>query len=284
MALPVVAHYLLFHYVPMYGAIIAFKEFSPAAGIWRSPWVGLEHFKAFFESYYFWRVLRNTIAISLSSLLFSFPAPITLALLLNEVQSTRFKRVTQTISYMPHFVSLIVICGIIVDFSAERGLFNDVIGLLGGERGNLLVRPELFRPIYIASGIWQEVGWGAIIYLAALSGIDPQLYEAATLDGAGKWKQMLYVTLPGLVPTIVILLILRIGQLMNVGFEKIILLYNANTYETADVISTFVYRRGLLEFSFSFSTAVGLFNSVVNFLLLLGANRLSRRFSETSLW
>jgi len=284
MALPMIAYYLIFHYGPMYGTSIAFKEFSPGLGILGSPWVGFAHFKSFFNSYYFVRVLRNTILINIYELIFGFPAPIILALLLNEVRNQAFKRTVQTITYLPHFISTMVICGIILDFTGRDGFINDIISWFGGERVNLMMEPELFRTIYVASGIWQGLGWNSIIFLASLTGIDPQLYEAAKIDGAGKWKQTLNITIPGIAPTIIILLILRMGRMMNVGFEKIILLYNPKTYETADVISSFVYRKGLLEFSYSYSAAVGLFNSAINFLLLISANWISRRVNETSLW
>lgn len=284
MAIPVLLYYIIFHYVPMYGVIIGFKSFDPAKGIMGSKWVGLKNFRDFFNSYYSKTVIRNTLLISLYDIIWGFPAPIILALLLNELRNQKFKRTVQTISYMPHFISLVVICGMIKDFTATDGVINDFIELLGGERSNLLGKPELFRTIFIGSGIWQGIGWGSIIYLAALSGIDPTLYEAATIDGAGRWKQTMHATLPGIAPTIVILLILRVGSIMSVGFEKIILLYNPMTYETADVISSFVYRKGLLDFNYSFSTAVGLFNSLINFTLLILTNSISRRISETSLW
>lgn len=284
MAIPMLLYYLIFHYRPMYGAIIAFKDFNPMKGILGSPWVGFTHFISFFEGAYFGRVLRNTLLINIYGLLFGFPAPIILALCLNEIQNKIFKRTVQTISYLPHFVSLMVICGIIVNFTSRNGLINHIIAFFGGERVNLLSRPEYFRPIYIISDIWQSVGWGSIIYLAALSGIDVEQYEAARIDGASRWQKIWHISIPGIMPTIVILLILRMGNMMNVGFEKIILLYNPGTYETADVISSYVYRKGLMEFSFSFSSAVGLFNSVINFTLLLCANWISRRVNETSLW
>ncbi|MBB3113365.1 putative aldouronate transport system permease protein [Paenibacillus phyllosphaerae] len=279
-----VAYYFIFSYIPMYGIIIAFKDYSPVKGIMGSPWVGFQHFTEFFQSFYFWRLLRNTLLINLYELLFAFPAPIILALLLNEVKHAFFKRSVQTVTYLPHFVSIVVICGMIVDFSRKGGLFNLILGWFGLEAQNLLLDPSLFRTIFIGSGIWQGIGWGSIIYLAALTSIDSQLYDAAKIDGANRWKQMLHVTLPGIMPTIIILLILRIGGMMDVGFEKIILLYNSQTYETADVISSFVYRRGLLEADYSYSTAVSLFNSVVNFMLLILANRISRKVNETSLW
>jgi putative aldouronate transport system permease protein len=268
----------------MYGAIIAFKDFSPIKGILGSPWVGLKHFYDFFVSYYFWRIVKNTMVISISSLIFGFPAPIIFALLINELRSKLFSRTVQTITYMPHFISLVVVCGLIREFTTDTGIINYLVGLFGGDRVTMLNKPELFVPIYVTSGIWQEIGFGSIIYIASIAGIDQQLYEAATIDGAGRWRQIWNVTLPGIMHTIVILLILRIGSIMNVGFEKIILLYNPVTYETSDVISTFVYRRGLLEFSFSLSAAVGLFNSVINGFLLIGANWFGKKFNETSLW
>lgn len=284
MALPILAYFIIFKYVPMYGAIIAFKDFSPARGILGSDWVGLENFKDFFESVYFFRVVTNTLLINFYGLLFGFPAPIILALLLNEIKSNMFKRTVQTITYMPHFISVIVVAGMIVSFTARDGLVNSIIAWLGYEQISILMKPQLFRSIYISTGIWQELGFGSIIYLAAITGIDQQLYEAAKIDGAGRWKQVFNVTIPGILPTIIILLILRIGNMMNLGFEKIILLYNPTTYETADVISSFVYRRGLLESNFSFSTAVGLFNSLINFTLIIGANWISKKAQETSLW
>jgi putative aldouronate transport system permease protein len=284
MLLPVVAYYLVFHYEPMYGAQIAFKDFSPGKGIWNSPWVGFKYFKEWFNSVYFWRLMRNTLLINVYDVLFGFPAPIILALLLNEIKSRTFKRTAQTVTYLPHFISLVVVCGLIVDFLTNDGLINNILNALGLESIPFMIKPEWFRTIYVTSGIWQGVGWGSIIYLAALSGVDPQLYEAATMDGAGRWKQTWHITLPCIMPTIVIMLILRLGQMLNVGAEKILLLYNPSTYETADVISTYVYRRGLLEMNYSYSTAVGLFNSIINFLLLVTFNKVSRRITETSLW
>ena len=284
MVLPVLIFFILFHYKPMYGAIIAFKDYTPALGIAESPWVGLENFSRFFSSVYFGRLIRNTILLSVYSLIFGFPAPIILALLLNEVRSKKFKGLTQTVTYLPHFISMIVVTGMLVDFSMTSGLFNDIIELFGGERSPLLQNPDLYRTIYVASGIWQEAGWGSIIYLSALSGVDSQLYEASQIDGAGKWKQLLNVTLPGIMPTIVIMFILKMGTLMNMGYEKTILLYNPATYETADIISSYIYRIGLLDQDWSYSTAIGLFNSVINFALLLSTNKLARKCGETSLW
>lgn len=284
LVLPVLAYFIIFHYKPMYGAIIAFKDYTPARGIGGSEWVGFSHFTRFFSSVYFGRLIKNTILLSLYSLVFGFPAPIILALLLNEVRNRKFKSFAQTITYLPHFISLIVVTGMLVDFSLTSGLFNDIIAFFGGERMSLLQEPGLYRTIYVASGIWQEVGWGSIIYLSALSGVDSQLYEAAGIDGAGKWKQLIHVTLPSIAPTIIIMLILKMGTLMNMGYEKTILLYNPSTYQTADIISSYVYRVGLLEQDWSYSTAIGLFNSLINFVLLLIANKLSKKYSETSLW
>lgn len=221
MMLPVVAYYLIFHYTPMYGAVIAFKDYTPIKGILGSDWVGLKHFIDFFDSYYFWRILKNTLLISLYSLLFEFPMPILLALLINEVRQRRFKRVVQTITYMPYFISLVVICGIITDFTNADGLINRLFMWLGYDGQAMLQKPELFRPIYILSEIWQRIGWESIIYIAALTSIDQEQYEAARIDGANRLKQMFYITLPGLLPTITIMLILRMGNLLNVGFEKL---------------------------------------------------------------
>lgn len=284
MALPVIAFYIIFQYWPMYGAIIAFENFNPVKGILHSPWVGFQHFQSFFSSYYLWRLLKNTILISVYDLIFGFPAPIILALLLNEIRRSLFKRSIQTITYLPHFVSTVVMCGIILDFLSQNGVINSIILLLGGKPVMFLLAPEWFRTIYVGSGIWQHVGWNSIIYLATLASINPQLYEAAIVDGAGRFKQVVHITIPGIMPTIVILLILAIGSMMDVGFEKVMLLYNPSTYSTADVISTFVYRKGLLESDFSYSSAIGLFNSVINFTLLILANKASRVIQETSLW
>ncbi|HIW31418.1 MAG TPA: ABC transporter permease subunit [Candidatus Paenibacillus intestinavium] len=284
MMIPVIVYYAIFHYAPMYGAIIAFKEYAPIKGIMGSDWVGLKHFADFFNSYYFVRVLKNTLLISFYTLIFEFPAPIILALLINEVRHRTFKRVVQTITYMPYFISLVVICGIITDFTNADGLINRLFMVFGYDGQAMLQKPELFRPIYVLSEIWQRIGWESIIYIAALMGIDQEQYEAARMDGASRLRQMFYITIPGMLPIITIMFILRMGNMLNVGFEKIILLYNSVTYETADVISSFVYRKGLLEFGWSYSAAVGLFNSVINLTLLIGANYISKKISKNSLW
>ena len=284
MMIPIVAFYAIFCYMPMYGAIIAFKDFSPGKSIFESDWIGFVNFIDFFNSPFFFRTLKNTLSISIGQLIFGFPIPIILALLINEIRNKHFKSTVQTVTYLPHFISLVVVCGMIKTFTASGGIITNVMGWLGGTQDNLLLKPEFFQPIYISSGIWQQMGWDSIIYLAALSAVDPQLYESARIDGANRWKQMLNITLPGILPTILILLVLRIGNLLSIGFEKIILLYSPNIYETADVISTFVYRKGLQEFSWSFSTAVQLFNSTINFILLASANWMSKKINDSGLW
>jgi putative aldouronate transport system permease protein len=268
----------------MYGIIIAFKKYNIVKGITGSPWVGFKHFKKFILDPYFWKLVRNTLLINIYGLLWGFPAPIILALVLNEVRMQSLKRFIQNVSYLPHFISTVVVCGIIVNFLAIDGPVNGIIKWLNGNQIQFLVKPEWFRTIYIASGIWQRAGWGSIIYLAALSGIDPNLYEAAKMDGGNRYHLLRHITLPCLVPTITIMLILNLGRLMSIGFEKIILLYNGSTYETADVISTYVYRRGLLGSDFSYATAVGIFQSVVGLILLMTANKIAKKIGDTGLW
>lgn len=284
MALPVVAYYIVFHYGPMYGLQIAFKDFSPAQGIWSSPWIGLDHFIDFFNGFYFWRLIRNTLLINTYELLFGFPAPIILALLINELRNQLFKRMVQTISYLPHFISIVVVVGMMVDFFARDGIINQILGYFGIESIAFMREPGWFRFLFVSSGIWQGIGWGTIIYLAAIVNIDPSLYEAAKIDGAGRWKQALHITLPGMMPTIVILFILNMGSMLTVGSEKVLLMYNPQTYETADVISTYVYRKGILESNFGYTAAVGLFNSIISFILIVGSNSISKRVSENRLW
>ncbi len=285
MIFPVILYFLLFHYRPMYGVIIAFKRFSPGLGIWGSPWRGFFYFEMFFSSVYFFRLIRNTFLLSLYSLVWGWPFPIGFALILNEIKHKTYKRVIQTISYLPHFISVVIICGMIVSFLSPRlGLLGQIIRFFGGEPVNYLMDAKYFRTIYIASGIWQGFGWGSIIYLAAMSNLNVELYEAAIIDGANRIKRIIYITIPGIAPTIIILLILNLGSLMSVGFEKVLLLYNPATYEVSDVISTFTYRQGLLDLNYSYASAVGLFNSLVNLVLLIIFNYLSRKAFETSLW
>lgn len=283
--LPVLIYYIIFHYVPMYGLLIAFKNFMPLKGILGSSWIGLQNFMEFFNSIYFWRLLRNTVLISLYFLIWGFPAPILFALMLNEMKERFFKRAVQTISYLPHFISLSVVAGMIVTFTSPLdGVVNVILGWFGINPINFMSDSGWFRTIYVSSGVWQSFGWGSIIYLAAISGINPQLYEAAEMDGAKRWAKIRHITIPGLLPTIIILFILNIGSMMDVGFEKVLLLYNPTTYETADIIGTYVYRKGILESQFGYGAAVGLFNNVINVFLLITANYISRRVSETSLW
>jgi len=285
MLLPVLAYYIVFHYLPMYGTLIAFTDFSPRLGIWGSTWIGFENFTNFFNSLMFSRVVVNTITLSSLQILYGFPAPLILALLLNEIRAERFKSVVQTISYMPHFISVMVLCGMLVDFTSTSGILTQLVSYLSGSPSkNLLTRPELFSTIFVASGIWQEIGFGSIIYLAALSNIDSELYEAATMDGANRAQQLWYITLPGIAPTVTVMFLLRIGRMMNVGYEKVLLLYNPSTYETAEIISTYVYKRGLLNMDYSLGAAIGLFNSVINLFLLVTFNWVSKRFTDRGLF
>jgi putative aldouronate transport system permease protein len=284
MILPVLVYFILFTYKPMYGIIIAFQNYRPNLGFSRSPWVGFRHFESFLMDVYFGRLIRNTFSISLLSIIFGFPAPILLAILLNEVRNKFFKRSVQTITYMPYFISVVVVCGLIVTYTSSSGLFSQIAVFFGGQKKNYLMEPQYFYPIYIISDIWQGVGWGSIIYLAALTAIDQEQYEAARIDGAGRLRCIWHISLPNLLPTIMVLFILRMGGIINVGYEKIILLYNSLTYETADVISTYVYRRGILEASFSYSAAIGLFNSLVNVVFLVTANKISRKINEYALF
>lgn len=285
LCIPIVAWYLIFCYAPMGGIIMAFQNFAPAKGILDSPWVGLYHFKRFFTGPYAWRLIRNTFMLSFLDLLFNFPAPIIFALLLNEVHCRLYKKTIQTISYMPYFISLVVMCGIVIDFTKSGGVISNAVALLTGSNPqNLLGNAAYFRPIYTISSIWQGLGYGSIIYIAALSGVDMELYEAATIDGASRWKQTIHITLPSISSTIIIMLIMKMGSMLSVGSEKVMLLYSPAIYETSDVISTYVYRNGFETYDYSFSTAVGLFNSVVNTFFLVTANAICRKVSETSLF
>ena len=284
MFLPVLAYFIIFHYWPMYGIIIAFKDFKPMKGIFGSSWVGLAQFREFVTGPYIWRLIKNTLSINIGMLIFGFPLPIIFALILNECRSVKFRKVVQTITYMPHFVSSVVVCSLMVIFCRTNGIITNILTVFGLPRTNLLSIKEYVQPLYISMNIWQELGWDSIIFFAALTSIDASLYEAATVDGAGRWQQMWHVTLPGIAPTIIILLILRIGHLMSLGWDRIYLLYSEMVYETADVISTYVYRTGLQRMQYSYATAVGLMTSAVNIVLLLSTNAISRRVSESSLW
>ena len=283
--LPVLVYYIMFAYAPMFGLVIAFKDYNVFKGIWASKWVGFKYFTQFFESRFFFRLIRNTFLISFYGLIFGFPAPIILALLLNEQKDGLFKRAVQTISYLPHFISTVVLVSMFVQFlSVNNGLINNLVEAFGGTRTYFLGDPKYFRTLYTSLGIWRGIGWGSIIYLAALTNVSPELYEACLIDGGGRLRQTWHITLPGISNTIIIMLIFRVGELLSVGSETILLMYNEAIYETADVISTYVYRRGLINAEYSFGAAVGLFNSIIGLILVSTTNALSKRFSETSLW
>lgn len=283
--LPAIVYVLVFCYAPMYGIQVAFKDFSIRKGIWGSPWVGFKHFEAFFDSIYFGRLIRNTVLISLESVLFSFPIPIIFALLLNEVRYRRFRNLIQTVSYYPHFVSVVIVVGIMrTMLSPEGGIINNLIIQLGGQAIPFMESSRWFRPLYIISGIWQNFGWSSIIYLAALTGVSPELYEAAEIDGAGRLKQVWYVSIPTILPTIIILLIMALGGVMSVGKDKILLMYNPGIYDVSDVISTYVHRKAIEGGEFAFGAAVDLFNNVVNFALIVVVNQIAKKVTDVSLW
>ena len=284
MLAPVLLYVLIFNYVPMFGLVISFQDYSLTRGVLGSKWIGLKNFEDFFSSMYFGRTLGNTLILSGLDLLVCFPAPIILALMLNEVSHLRFKKVIQTVSYMPHFISMVVVAGLIKEFCSSTGVVAQFVQLLGGTPQSYISQPQYFRAIFTVSQVWQTIGFNSIVFLAALSGIDMQLYEAAKLVGAGRLRQLWHVTLPGIIPTIIIMLILRCGAIMNVNFEKVLLLYSPSTYATADVISTYVYRAGIIKQKIGYSTAVGLFNSVVSLMLVLGANYLSNKFTDSGLF
>ena len=277
-------YYIIFHYLPMYGIIIAFQKFSARKGILGSAWVGFRYFEKFITDPYFYKLVRNTIVLNVLTLLFGFPLPIIFALMLNEVKNTAYKRVVQSVSYLPHFISAVVLCGMVVKFCEIKGLLNDIVAFTGNDRIGFLQDPKYFRTIFVLQHIWSTLGWSSIIYIAALTNIDPALYESASIEGANRFQKMVHISLPGILPTIMMLLILRIGNLMTLGHEKIMLLYNPLLYETADVISTYVYRRGLVSGEYSYATAVGMVNSIVALFIVISANSLSRRLTENSLW
>jgi putative aldouronate transport system permease protein len=285
---PTLIYFIIFKYLPMMGIIIAFKDITPFSGIdgvLHEPFVGLKHFQRFLNSYFFWDIMGNTLAISGLKLLWGFPAPIILALLINEARNVAFKRVVQTISYLPHFLSMVIVAGLVYTMlSVQGGLVNQVVKLFGGEPQNFLGNPKYFRSILVATSLWQGVGWGSILYLAAIAGLNPELFEAAMIDGANKWQQIRHITLPGISHVIIILFIFRIGGLLNAGFEQILLLYSPTVYEVADIIDTYVYRSGLLSMKYSYAAAVGLFKSILALILLLAANTVARRLGRTGIW
>ncbi len=277
--------YVLFLYTPMYGILIAFKDYRPAKGIWGSEWIGFEHFARFFSGFYFNRIVGNTLVINFLSLLFGFPFPIFFALLLGELRSTRFRKILQNVAYIPHFLSAVIIVSIMqLIFNPNTGVYNMIREMLGLSTTNYFASVSAFKPMYIISGIWQNMGWDAILYIAALAGIDPTLYEAAAIDGAGRLQKIWHISLPGISSTITIMLLLRCGQIMNIGYEKVLLMQNSLNQASSDVISTYVYRVGILEGNFDYSTAISLFNSVCNVILLVIANFIAKRVNNTSLW
>ena len=285
MLAPTIIWFIVFLYKPMYGLQIAFKDYSIFRGVAGSPWIGFEHFQNLFSNDQFLRAVGNTIKLSALNLLFGFPAPIILALMFNEILNATYKRTAQTIVYLPHFISSVIIAGIVITaFSPTAGIVNTVLGWFGMDSIYFLTRPEWFRPIFIGTGIWQEAGFGSIVFLAAIAGVNPSLYESAVVDGANRWQMMWKITIPSIMPTILIMLIIRIGNIMEVSFELIILLYQPATYSTADVVNTFIYRQGLQSGQYDMAAAAGLFNAVVAFVLVMAANTISRRYSRTSLW
>ncbi len=283
MLIPIL-YFIIFKYIPMFGNIIAFRKYSGGVNIFGGKWVGFRYFRQFLGDPSFWRAFRNTLFLSISYLCVRFPLTLIFALLLNEIRSLKWKKFVQTVSYLPHFISMVIIAGMIKEVTSLSGPINSIISNLGGEKISFIQEASWFPPIYIISGVWQALGWGTILYLAAMTGINMELYEAARVDGANRFKQALYVTIPGILPTIITLLILDIGGIMGSNFEKIILLYLPSTYETADVISTLVYRMGITGGNFSYATAVGLFEGVIGLILVMTANYISKKITESSLW
>ena len=285
LVLPTLIYFVLFKYAPMYGLQMAFRNYNPALGITQSPWAGLKYFSRILSRPYFYQVIVNTLSISLSSLILGFPLPVIFALALNEMKNAKLKKTIQTITYAPHFISTVVVAAMLKIFlSPTSGIVNQLIKLCGGDAVNFMMRPECFVPIYVISGIWQGLGWSAIIYVAALASVDPALHESAMIDGATRLQRMVHINLPCILPTVIIMLILRTGSLLNVGFEKVFLLSNDAVLEKSEVISTYTYRIGITNSQFSQSTAIGLFNSVIQFVILISVNAISRKVSETSLW
>lgn len=283
--LPGVIYFAVFCYGPMYGILMAFQDYNISKGVWGSPWAGLKHFKSLVDSVYFGRLVKNTFLLSIEQLLWSFPIPIAFALLVNEIKNKYFQRFAQTAAYLPHFVSVVVVVGIMKDLLAsDGGVITQFLSIFGVTPKNYFNLPGAFRTLYVGSGVWQEFGWNSIIYVAAISGIDQEMYESASLDGAGRWKKLIHITLPAIAPTIILLLILNMGNMLNIGYEKVILMYNSATYSTADIFSTYVYRKGLLNAQYSFAAAVGLANSAINVVILMLANFSAKKMTDTSIF
>jgi len=285
MIMPVLLYFFVFDYIPMYGVVLGFKDYQIKKGILGSPWVGFKHFKYFFDNYNFWTLIKNTLTLSIYSLVVGFPLPIFFAVLLHYVKNKYLKKTVQMLSYAPHFLSTVVICSMISIFTApDTGIFNVILEMFGGESVNFLAKADWFKHIYVWSGIWAGTGWSAIIYISALSGVDVQMHEAAIIDGASQLQRIRYIDIPSIIPTIVMLLILALGGIMGVGFEKVYLLQNSLNYEKSMIISTYVYEQGLLKQNYSFSTAVGLFNTIINLILLVGSNYFSKKVLQESLF
>lgn len=283
--LPALIYFLVFHYGPMYGVQIAFKKYMPSLGITGSQWVGFTHFKKFFNSYYFTDLIKNTLGISIYELILGFPMPIILALVFNELKNGFFKKFAQTVTYAPHFISTVVIVGMLVSFlSPSTGVINHIIAGLGGNRQAFLEDPKWFKTIYVLSGIWQNTGWNTIIYMSALAGVNPELHEAAAIDGASRFQRLIYINLPALIPTMIILLIMNFGSIMSMGYEKILLMQNPLNIASSNVISTFTYQQGLIDANYSYAAAVGLFNAAINAILLLAVNKITRKITNIGLW
>ncbi|PES98164.1 sugar ABC transporter permease [Bacillus cereus] len=281
---PVIAYFIVFHYIPMYGVQIAFKDFIATLGIWDSPWVGMKHFERFFNSYYFWRLIKNTLIIGIYTLAVAFPIPIIIALMLNEVRNSKFKKFVQTVIYAPHFLSTVVVVGMLILFLKPDGLINQIIILVGGKPIAFMSEPSWFKTLYVFSDVWQTMGWSSIIYLSALTAVDYSLHESAMIDGASRLQRIWHINIPTIMPTIIILFILNAGSVMSVGFEKVFLMQNTLNMSTSDVISTFVYRSGIEQAEYSFSAAIGLFNSIINFIMLVMVNFFAKKVNQTSLW
>ncbi len=280
-----VTYYIVFHYLPMYGVQIAFKNYIAALGITGSPWVGFKQFERFFNSYQFWPLIRNTLSLSISQLIFGFPVPIILAIMLNQIKQYRFKKFVQTVTYCPHFISIIVLTGMLYIFLSPRsGMINIILKALGKDAIFFLGDPSWFRPVFVLSGIWQNAGWNAIIYIAALASISPDLYEAAQIDGASKFQIVRHIDIPGIIPTAVMMFILEIGKIMNIGFQKAYLMQNGLNISASEIIPTYIYKIGLIDAQFSYSAAIGLFNNIINIILLVSVNRIAQKTSEHSLW
>lgn len=284
MALPALIYFIVYCYAPMAGLYIAVSDYKIAGGLFDGKFVGFKYLNEFFHSYYFGRLLRNTLVLSLETLAFGFPVPIIFALVLNEVRSTKFKKLAQTITYMPHFISIVVICGLVTNFFSMNGLINTIIQAFGGEPIAFLSEPKWFRTVYVGSEVWQSFGWDSVVFLAALAGIDLEQFEAAKLDGASRWQTIWHISLPSILPTVVTMLLMRLGHVMSIGFEKVFNLYSPATYETADIIATFVYREGILGANYSKAAAIGLFNSAINLILVVTMNKVSKKLTESSLW